>query len=998
MAKVKFGSAGVTATEIDRSGPAAQSPSGIPAGVIGTSNRGPAFVPITVGNIGDFYAKFGSTDAKKFGPLAASEWLRNAQSLTYLRVLGVGDGLKRDSTTGKVTNAGFVVGEQLPNDSGELTSNPYAYAGGPQGRTFFLGAMMSGTSGQSSLLTEGFNSAASLPILRGILMAPSGVVITLSSSLASSSVASSNAAVPSGSTVGNVSLYSDGVTPSQNFVLLLNGHKGTVSYPNVVTASFLTSSGGNYFASKLNKDPYKLQEAGHYLHSYWDFTGFVVTGSGVLSSSMTASSSNGWVEPVAFILTGSAARAAGTTGKPNYESFEDRFSPAKSPWVISQKFGGKPANLFRFHALDDGAGFSTNYKISIENITLSGDPRNQYGSFDVLIREWNDTDSDKKIVERFSGLSLDPSADTYIAKAIGDLKVYYDFDRNETDQKLVVEGDYSNISRYVRVEMSDEVVEGLVDPAALPMGFRGIYHTVTSGSALNTAASYPITSSATQTLSAYLSGAVEPPLPFNVSIYKGASNKRLADANQYWGVAFQNLLGTSDAGTQLGKVMNGSVKSYAGFLPSFRTDATNFFVGDNTGEADGLNGVVDADRFNYNMFTLENVAVYTSSLTPNAADSQRWAEAEYHRTGGSGSLHRNFKVTDLTTENRRFAKFTFFMQGGFDGVNIFDPEESTLSNAAVDADMAYTARGTNNGPNVRAYAKALDVMKNTVNADIQLLAVPGIRNEFITNKATADVEQRFDAMFLMDIPSYDLNALQVTSSVQQVSVSTTAQAFANRAINSSFAAAYFPDVSMIDPTLNVAVDVPPSVAVLGALALNDAVGHPWFAPAGFTRGSLPTTLETKVKLSKLNQDILYDTNINPLVQFTTNPVAGTGPTGNVVVWGQKTLLQSASALDRVNVRRLLIEIRRQVRDIAQTILFEPNRATTLARFSAAITPRLQRIQQLAGLERFKVVIDSSTTTQQDIENNTIRGKIFVQPTRTVEFVSLDFVVANNIQQ
>ena len=107
---------------------------------------------------------------------------------------------------------------------------------------------------------------------------------------------------------------------------------------------------------------------------------------------------------------------------------------------------------------------------------------------------------------------------------------------------------------------------------------------------------------------------------------------------------------------------------------------------------------------------------------------------------------------------------------------------------------------------------------------------------------------------------------------------------------------------------------------------------------------------------------------------------------------------AASALDRVNVRRLLIEIRRQVRDIANTILFEPNRDVTLAKFSAAVTPRLQRIQALAGLERFKVVIDSSTTSQQDIENNTIRGKIFVQPTKSIEYVSLDFVVTNNLSQ
>lgn len=139
-------------------------------------------------------------------------------------------------------------------------------------------------------------------------------------------------------------------------------------------------------------------------------------------------------------------------------------------------------------------------------------------------------------------------------------------------------------------------------------------------------------------------------------------------------------------------------------------------------------------------------------------------------------------------------------------------------------------------------------------------------------------------------------------------------------------------------------------------------------------------------------------NINPLVAFPGNAQGGTNPKGGVIVWGQKTLQAAASALDRVNVRRLLIEIRRQVRDVAMSVIFEPNRDATLAQFSAKVTPRLQRIQKLAGLQRFKVVIDSSTTSQQDIENNTIRGKIFVQPTKTIEYVSLDFVVTNNINQ
>jgi len=147
MAELTFNSAGVGTQEIDQSGPLTVEPSGIPAGVVGTSLKGPAFVPVTLGVVDDFYAKFGKTDGKKFGPLAVSEWLRHAGSATYLKVLGAGRGEKRltgGANAGSVQDAGFVVGERQPNATGAFAANPYANAGSNhQGRTFFLGCYMS---------------------------------------------------------------------------------------------------------------------------------------------------------------------------------------------------------------------------------------------------------------------------------------------------------------------------------------------------------------------------------------------------------------------------------------------------------------------------------------------------------------------------------------------------------------------------------------------------------------------------------------------------------------------------------------------------------------------------------------------------------------------------------------------------------------------------------------------------------------------------------------
>ena len=1038
MAQLKLGAAGVTANEIDISGPVAQQPVGVPAGIVGTAKAGPAFVPINVGLLSDFESKFGSVDSKHFGPLAVLEWLRNARSVTYLRVLGIGDGLERQdangSYPGSVTNAGFVVGENLPSGVvGKLDANPFANSHGQPGRTYFLGCFMSESVGSTFLSDAGLQTAGSAvaaPVLRGVIMAASGVLLTLSSSLsgqtssapASTQIGSTNVSLK-GATFGSVTLAQNSIQ-KQEFVLLLNGHKGTdQNYPNVLTASFDPTS-NNYFANVLNRDPYKLQEEGHYLYANWDIHTALatITGSGVISGShgsgavaKTPGNIEG-LETSAFIVTSSLARNVGSTTVPNFESFQDRFRYAKSPWVVSQKFGGKPQNLFKLHALDAGQDISSLYKISIENITPSADPANKYGSFTIKIRRFDDRDQQLSLIANNESFTVDlnPTSNRYIAKVIGDVNAYYDFDRDIEEQKLVVEGSYPNKSYYVRVEVHPDVENGFVDPTALPMGFRGIAHLMTSGSAV-----MPALPNNVDDVSWRAGGSTDlnvlrklttPPLPFRSKVTDGVVNSNTETANNkyYWGTQFEHVEVANKPNASILK--NESLKSFAKYFPDFAnsTVVMPVIVGDNAGAADtSTNGVVDSDRFCRNLFSLENILVFTGSGENALADTLKWDDAVYVRSGiisDTNTGTRAFQTRDLReSTNRTYAKFTFFLQGGFNGVNIFNEDEFNMTNTAVSDDMVYgNSRGLNDGPNVKVYQKAVDIMKNTTNLDIQLFAIPGIRHPIVTDYATVATEERFDALYIMDIEQFKEEGTETENEVRAAdditSVTNTIVSFRNRSVDSSFAAAYFPDILYGAPDSNN-VFVPPSVLVMGALALNDAVGHPWFAPAGFTRGALPTAaLEARTKLKEEDLDSLYDERINPLIAFPGAPKSTTNPASGVVVWGQKTLQLAASALDRVNVRRLLIEIRRQVREIAQSIIFEPNREATLARFSAAVTPRLQRIQALAGLERFRVIIDSSTTTQADVENNTVRGKIFVQPTKSIEFVSLDFVVANNLQQ
>ena len=489
-----------------------------------------------------------------------------------------------------------------------------------------------------------------------------------------------------------------------------------------------------------------------------------------------------------------------------------------------------------------------------------------------------------------------------------------------------------------------------------------------------------------------------PPVPYRRNIAIGTGLAKRVDAQLYWGAQFEPLDSLTEPNKNNAPSLQSSpIESLTKFLPDFQVSTRNAWQGNNAGTADDGSIVLDSDVYNNNKFSLENVQVATESAS-DVVDEKEWAAAVYRR---DGALASTVTKADGTTQagrfldvskdfgdlaSKQFYKFSFFVQGGFDGVNIFNEDRAKLLDVAIKREVDdSTLQGGTSGNTCAAYRKAIDILKEKSDAEIQLLAIPGIRQPQVTNRAIDAIEDRFDALYIMDIEEKDSEDNFITGSVDQPNVTYTTSRFKGRVLDSSFAAAYFPDVIVTDPTTNTNVKVPPSVAVLGAFGLNDAVAHPWFAPAGFSRGAL-NAIDVALKTNRSNLDVLYDAKINPITEFPGQ--------GGPVIFGQKTLQAAESALDRINVRRLLIEVRRQVRNIANRFIFEPNRETTLARFSGAVNPILNRIQQQQGLDRYKVQIDTSTTTQADIENNTVRGKIFLQPTRSLEFISLDFVVSN----
>jgi phage tail sheath protein FI len=242
------------------------------------------------------------------------------------------------------------------------------------------------------------------------------------------------------------------------------------------------------------------------------------------------------------------------------------------------------------------------------------------------------------------------------------------------------------------------------------------------------------------------------------------------------------------------------------------------------------------------------------------------------------------------------------------------------------------------------------------------------------------------ALYVMDIPTYTDSGARIFDATVQPDVNYTIQQFAGRSIDNRYVATYFPDVNLVDSTSGRRVRVPASVAALSALAQNDRLAFPWYAPAGFNRASLTDVTGLATRLNSADRDSLYDARINPITSF---------PGAGFVIFGQKTLQISRSALDRVNVMRMLIELAGRVSKIGLQYAFEQNTASTRARFVSQLTPELTLIQSQSGIDSFSITMDETNNTQTDIEQNKLNGRIVIVPTRAVEYIAVDFVITNS---
>jgi|TARA_B100001094_G_scaffold29353_1_gene24483 hypothetical protein len=337
--------------------------------------------------------------------------------------------------------------------------------------------------------------------------------------------------------------------------------------------------------------------------------------------------------------------------------------------------------------------------------------------------------------------------------------------------------------------------------------------------------------------------------------------------------------------------------------------------------------------------------------------------------GNTGFANASTQLSLASTTNVQQRKFKIPMQWGFDGDN--PAREIKFGNDIV----ANNTQGLDCSTAVKsgsvAYKRALNTLADPDFIDINMLATPGIIHAYhpaVSNKAMSIASNRGDTFYILDGSKYNESVANAISNVAS--------------IDNNYVATYFPWVQISNPGGGPQLWVPPSVVMLGVFSQNDRIGQEWFAPAGLNRGGI-AALDVKKVLTHTDRDELYDGKVNPIASF---------PGQGIVAFGQKTLQSRPSALDRINVRRLLINLKKFIASSSRFLVFEQNTAATRNRFLNIVNPYMESVQQRSGLSAFRVVMDDSNNTPEVVDRNQLIGQIFIQPTRTAEFIVLDFVV------
>jgi hypothetical protein len=669
-------------------------------------------------------------------------------------------------------------------------------------------------------------------------------------------------------------------------------------------------------------------------------------------------------------------------GTVNDDASDFRFGnqQGNSGWVFGQDLGLAASfeprdaqKLFRLHSLYGGEWESKNLKVSIQDIKAPSSLSDEYGTFSVVVRLASDTDASLQVVEQFNGLTLDPSAPNFIGAVIGDKNTVW----NDSERVYKSYGIYENQSRYIRVELNESVMDGMQNPSLLPFGFFGpLKHksfAVISGSA------------------DFMTPGAVLDTPFaDAFVLAGADIPRnLQEELELINVGTSFFSGTFDfpelqlrALATDGNIPNPK-KAYFGIQPT--TSDSTLLVDD--GYCDYVRPMPATYRTLSEGTKVEHSFVFSlDDLSGSAANPNNLtAPAEYlsgsRVDGTSISATSGWEAVLQNGHNR----FTMPLHGGFDGFDITEMEplrNTKISGSPTDTNdtVYYTIK------------RAIEAVSDPEVVEHSLVLVPGTTNEAITTLLSNMAAERRDTLAIID-PKGGYTARAESSDAFAARLGSTSDVVSNmkaRGLNNSYAAAYDPWVQIRDSFTSTRVFIPPSVVALGVMATTDKVAAPWIAPAGFVRGGLSQEtggLQVVGVTRALNVDDrgdLYTVNINPI---------GTFPSQGIVVLGQKTLQTKKSALDRINVRRMMNTIKKLISKVANDTVFEPNVKATWQNFKSSAELILADVSSRLGISEYRMILDESTTTSDLVDQNIMYAKIYVKPTKAIEFIAIDFIIA-----
>jgi len=1001
--KFKFVSPGIFLSEVDNS----QNPNaGTPPGpvIIGRFERGPGMRPTIVNSFSEFVEIFGNpitgkgtTDgdvwrngnylAPTYAAYAAQAWLRNNSPCTVIRLLGTEDPKAVASGTDGPAATGGKAGWDMGNVGSSAPDGAYGLFVFPKFDTLSavavtphtgtLAAIFYVNHASTTLTLTGSSRIATGKTPQIFATASHGALLATSSANSSGQftmVIGTQAEIATANSVGAKKIEFNFNENSEKFI-----RKVFNTNPAKVNSNAYSTTEGYFLGETFERQLLDRQRGGAGQHGGAAADGGFGYGVG---DAGTGLASLGEIGTAAMLPLKSVGGG---------NDWADRARPmqaGRTGWFVAQHQGAAGTfnahqlqKLFRLHSLEPGEWTQRNLKVSIQDIkppksAALGVP--QFSTFTVVIRKIDDSDASPQLVERFSGCDLNPNSANYICRKIGDKYVEWD----NTKRTYREYGTYGNMSKFVTVEVNEVVSNG--DAANLmPMGMYGpprpkkivigtgrnigteSWALHNSGSFLpthwvNTKSEAGIASGA----EFYMHGLTASLLwPQPVLRHSNTEDNLPKKNNAYFGIS------TSKSGSSTYAPSTADVlKALPSGIGTFNSDSSRIVTEGSTYVEPSF------------IFTLDNL-----SASADGSGDVKYVSGS--RTAGTSLTALSGTNSILTGSSFGYNRFTTLFHGGFDGLDITekDPFRNTRLDDNSDPKSNYALFST---------LRAIDTARDPEYVECNLMLAPGITNSTVTDHLIDICEERADALAIIDleddyIPAHESTA---TEANRKPDVDTAVQKLKNRQINSSYGAAYYPFVQIRDSLADQLLFVPPSVVGLGTLSYSESVRDVWFAPAGFTRGGLSDgkigfpVVGVKHQLTSDERDKLYEVNINPIASF---------PAEGIVVFGQKTLQVSESALNRINVRRLLIFLKREISRVAATTLFEQNVRATWNGFSARVESILNDVKSRLGLADFKVVLDETTTTPDLVDRNIMYAKVFLKPVQAIEFIALDFVITDS---